>query len=261
MKKVFLAVAVIAGFTFMSCNDDDGPSGTTARVELRLTDGPADYEEVNVDIQEVIFKVSGGEDVVFPLDSAGVYNLLELSNGVDVLLGDNELPVGEVSQIRLVLGENNTIKIDGTVYPLDTPSAQQSGLKLNVHYNLEPGMLYTIWLDFDAGKSIVERGDGTYGLKPVIKAFTELTNGRIEGTVLPSEAETTVYAMQNTVDTIGVAIPNPDGYFKFSGLDEGSYDLTFDAGNAAYQDQQLNGVQIVTGTVTNVGEITMVPVP
>ena len=261
MRNLFFALVASFGLFLVGCNDDDNNSNPNghATVELRLTDDPANYEEVNIDIQQVVFKINNGDDIVFPLENPGIFNLLELNNGIDVLLGEALLPVGDISQIRLILGENNSIKVDGTVHPLDTPSAQQSGLKINVHYTLEPNMVYKIWLDFDAGKSIVERGNGTYGLKPVIKAYTDLTNGMIEGTVLPIEALTTVYAMQNEVDTVATAIPNPDGYFKFTGMPEGAYNLKFDAENPDFQDQELDAVNVVFGTVTNVGEIIMMP--
>jgi hypothetical protein len=58
--------------------------------------------------------------------------------------------------------------VDGVSYPLSTPSAEQSGLKLQVNATLEAGVVYTILLDFDANKSIVVTGNNTYKLKPVV---------------------------------------------------------------------------------------------
>lgn len=259
MKKLLmLGIISFALFTTSCNNDDSGNSNDTATLELRLTDGPADYEEINLDVQAVEIKMNG-ETMDFPINNPGIFNILELNNGVDVLLGNAVLPVGQISQIRLILGEDNTINVNGEIHPLDTPSAQQSGLKINVHYEFEPGMVYKVWLDFDAGKSIVERGNGTYGLKPVLRAYTELTNGMIEGHVLPLEAMTTVYALQNVQDTIAVAIPEPNGYFRFSGMEEGTYRLKFDAENESFQDQELNDVNVTFGSVTNVGEIILVP--
>lgn len=260
MKKIFFACILSIGLFAIGCSDDEssGNSGDTATLELRLTDGPADYEEINLDVQAVEIIVEG-ENINFPIPNPGVYNILELNNGIDVLLGNAPIPVGDVSQIRLILGDDNTIRVNGELHPLDTPSAQQSGLKVNVHYNFEPGMVYHVWLDFDAGKSIVERGNGTYGLKPVVRAYTDLTNGMIEGHVLPIEALTTVYAIQNVQDTIAVAIPEPTGYFRFSGMEEGTYNLKFDAGNEAFQDQELENVNVTFGNITNVGEVIMVP--
>ena len=39
----------------------------------------------------------------------GLYNLMDLTNGRDTILADAEIPQGSISQIRLILGENNFI--------------------------------------------------------------------------------------------------------------------------------------------------------
>lgn len=251
-------VIALAGFLLVGCdNDGEVLDSNRAKVELRLTDAPAEYEEVNIDLQQIFFIVNEGEDIAMPLSNPGIYELLDLKNGIDVLLGSQNLPVGKLSQIRLVLGNNNTIKVNGHELALQTPSAHQSGLKVKALYNLEAGNIYKIWLDFDAGKSVVERGNGTYLLKPVVRAFTETTNGMIEGKVLPREAKTTVYAIKNVSDTLGVAIPNNDGYFKLSGLEEGTYNVNFDAANRAYRVQQKKGVQVRFDEVTQIGTVNL----
>lgn len=47
------------------------------------------------------------------------------------------------------------------------------------------GIEYKLWLDFDAGRSVVEIGNGNYILKPVIRIYSEATSGAIKGSVLP----------------------------------------------------------------------------
>lgn len=261
MKKLLLWMIIAIGLVLVSCNNDDNgnANGETAKFELRLTDGPADYDAILLDIQRIEIKLNDEENYLFHFNNPGIYDLLELNNGMAILLGNANLPLGEIHQIRLILGQNNTIVVNGVEHPLQTPSAQQSGLKLNVHHTLLPDMVYKMWLDFDAGKSIVETGNGGYILKPVIRTFTDLTNGMIEGRVDPVEAMTIVYAMQNLNDTIATAIPNPDGYFKFMGMPEGTYRLRFDANNPLFQDQELSPVNVSFGNITNVGDIVMTP--
>jgi hypothetical protein len=60
----------------------------------------------------------------------GIYDLLKLSNGVEKLIATDTLEISKVQQIRLILGTRNTVVLDGITYPLSTPSAEQSGLKL-----------------------------------------------------------------------------------------------------------------------------------
>ncbi|MNJ81020.1 hypothetical protein D3C77_796330 [compost metagenome] len=62
--------------------------------------------------------------------------------------------------------------VDSTYYPLATPSAQQSGLKINLKSDFAPNQVYEVLLDFDAENSIVTQGNGSYSLKPVIKVLS-----------------------------------------------------------------------------------------
>jgi len=173
---------------------------------------------------------------------------------MDTLLASVQLPTGNLSQVRLVLGNNNSVVFDSVSYPLSTPSAQQSGLKINLHENLLANESYTFWLDFDAGKSIIEKGNGDYSLKPVIRAYSGLTNGKIKGYVMPLNAQATLYSIQG-VDTF-TAIPNSDGFFMFTGMN-GSYDINVSPANAAYQDTNLYGVQATYGQITDLDTITL----
>src|SRR5882762_48835 len=115
---LLLLVVVIA-----SCNKENN---ATARLEVRLTDAPGDYQEVNIDIQDVQVNAddgnasSGWKSLNL---NKGVYNLMKLTNGLDTLLGEVQLPVGKVSQLRLILGSNNSIKVASQLLALKTPSA------------------------------------------------------------------------------------------------------------------------------------------
>lgn len=251
-----LLASLCAVSLLISCEDND--TGT-ARLELRLTDAPGDYEEVNVDIQEV--KVNVGDDTNGDDDSGwqslaitkGVYDLKKLTNGIDTLLGVVELPPGKISQIRLVLGNNNTLKIDGQSYALKTPSGQQSGLKVQVHQELKSGITYKVLLDFDAARSIVDKGNGTYNLKPVIRAVTQAQDGAIQGTVLPLEARPTVYAIIGT-DTTSTSTDTLSGGFLIRGLEAGSYRVLF-VPTVGYQSKEISDVNVTIGQVTNVGAV------
>src|SRR5690606_29161715 len=117
----------------------------------------------------------------------GEVDLLSLTNGVTKVLADTEVPVGNLGQIRVILGPDNFLVRKGETerIPLNTPSAQQSGLKLNVNQQMEAGELYEYILDFDVDQSIVETGNAGYTLKPVIRLSTVEGTGKIEGDVHP----------------------------------------------------------------------------
>jgi hypothetical protein len=73
-----------------------------------------------------------------------------------------------LKELRLILGPGNSVMKDSVLYDLDTPSAQQSGLKIKIDKSL--GLAFdSLTVDFDAEKSIVETGNGKFILKPVIR--------------------------------------------------------------------------------------------
>jgi len=94
-------------------------------------------------------------------------------------------------------------------------------------------------------------------LKPVIRAYSSVTDGRIKGYVLPSIAAVTVYVSDGV--NVYSAIPAPDGYFLFTGLPSGNYDVTFDAALTTYQDITLNGIQVTYGVTSDLGTTVLQP--
>src|SRR4029077_16111178 len=128
------------GSLFTSCNKENN----TSRLSVYLTDAPAGYDAVLIDVVGVEIKATSDQGdngwQQLPVN-AGIYNLLDFTNGMDTLLSTVELPAGKVSQLRLKLGTNNTIVLNGSSLPLPlfTPSAQTSGLKFNIHADLVEG--------------------------------------------------------------------------------------------------------------------------
>ncbi len=263
IKQFQSCITLIAGaclLSFSACKKDDKTTTTkssTAQVNMHLTDGPSAYDAVYIDIQKVELTMSGSSTITLMPIRPGVYDLLKFRNGLDTLLLRADIPAGTVSQMRLILGENNTVVVGGVVHALNTPSAQESGLKLNLKDNFVAGGSYDVWIDFDAGKSIVETGSGKYQLKPVIRAYSSLTDGRIKGYVLPAVAMTTVY-VSNGIDTYA-AIPAVDGFFQFSGLPEGTYTVTYDATVGAYLDIVLPNISVTYGATVDLGIKTLTP--
>jgi hypothetical protein len=245
-----LALCLFFVFAQTSCKKDDSSGNGTMR--MYLTDAPGDYQAVYIDIQSVEVTGAGGPKII-PVKRPGVYDLLKFRDGLDTLLGDVELPAGTVSQIRLILGTENSVKIDGVVYPLSTPSAQQSGLKLNVRADIVAGVTYSIWIDFDASRSIVNKGNGTYSLKPVIRTFTKALTGGIKGVVSPANSVTNILAIQNT-DTIGGMVADSTGKFLIGGLNAGTYKVLF-KGNSPFSDKTVTGVAVTVGATTDMGTV------
>lgn len=250
-------IAMTLGIFVACSNDDDSSPSTqgTARMSVQLVDAPGDYESVFIDVQDVVIKYNGEEDEVSIGEiNTGVYDLLTLTGGVSVLLVDDEIPAGTVSQIRLVLGENNSIVVEGETFPLSTPSAQQSGLKIQLNETLEENIFYEFILDFDVEESIVTQGNGGYSLKPVVRASAVAETGAISGSVLPLGSQFEVSAT-NGVDTI-TTYTNAEGQFVLNGVSEGSYQVTITPDPILNIDPiVLTDISVEIGATTDLGLI------
>ncbi|MBK3516349.1 DUF4382 domain-containing protein [Carboxylicivirga marina] len=247
-------------FVFVGCNDDDDDKMSS--IEVRLTDSPAEYEKVLIDVEEVRINASSDDEGGWQTLSTedGIYDLLEFTNGNDTLLAGEDLPVGQISQMRLILGDDNSLVKEGSTYPLETPSAQQSGLKFNINAELVEGVNYKIWIDFDAGRSIVEKGNGTYSLKPVIRTFTEATSGSIKGIINPVNVRSYIAAISAANDTIGTFNDTISGEFLLRGIEAGNYEVEIEPGSD-YEEQEFEGVSVILGEVTDLGTITLMMQP
>ncbi len=258
LLKLSLIALLFIGFASCSSEDDSNNNDGKAKLSIRLTDAPGDYENVFIDVQDVVIKYNNGQEDLNLGVNAGVYDLLELTAGVNVLLFDDEVPAGSISQIRLVLGDENTIVVDGEILPLATPSAQQSGLKIQVNETLEPGILYEFMLDFDVDQSIVSQGNGSYSLHPVIRATTVAESGAISGTIVPPGITTMITADNGTTQVSTYA--NSLGEFVLSGVPDGTYTVTAQADlNLGIPPVVVENVIVVQGEVTSVGEIDLEP--
>ena len=180
LTTLVLLLSVIS-IVFFGCKKDEEenpPTGTAdfnVSLENSSAKQTATYESVFIDIQNVSIHTSSdtaSNSGWFDLETnSGIYDLLDYASGNDTLIGfDSVLNVQTISQIRLLLGNNNTIVDGGETYDLETPSAQTSGLKIQVHAELKPNISYKVVLDFDSEKSIIKTGNNKYKLKPVINA-------------------------------------------------------------------------------------------
>lgn len=253
MKKLLILVVLVAATLYLnSCNKDDANSSDYS-YQVRMTDAPGPYQEVNIDLVGV--EIINSSNSVVALDvTPGIYNLLTLSNGVEALIATSMLKDSKVSQIRLLLGTNNTVKVNNVVYPLDTPSADQSGLKLNVNQTLESDIVNTILIDFDANQSIVVTGNGTYTLKPVLRSIVTATTGNIKGSITPIGTLASVSATSTTTSVSYMSSSNALGNFQITGLAAGTYNVTITPLLPLLPYTQV-GVVVQTGVSTNMGVI------
>jgi len=168
MKNIQLLFPIILiCATLSGCKKDD--SHPTSNVVISMKDAPAAFSEVNVEVIDIEVHCNGSGWIHVPVTDS-IYNLLALQGNNAAYLANAVLPSEPISQVRLILGTHNTVVIGATTYQLLLSSEDETGLKVNIQKNLVGGVTYDLLLDFDADQSIVDEGNGSYRLKPVLIA-------------------------------------------------------------------------------------------
>lgn len=253
---------VLAAATLAACGGGGGgtPTGT---LQLSMTDAPACYEHVWVNVEKVRVHMSGDtgtgdgdgawQDIV-PAGAPVRIDLVNLTNGALKDLGTATVPAGTYHQLRLVLANtgNEVTLLDGTTQPLKTPSGQQSGLKIKADFTVLADQTNAFLMDFDACKSIVVTGNGKYILKPVVR-LSAMPAGAIQGWVSSNPTTvsgTTTITTTDVLSSINVSaqqngtvvrstVPDASGKFILAYLPSGTYTV------------------VITGTGFNTGTSTL----
>jgi len=270
-----LVPSLLAASLLVACGGGGSDSNSsTGTLRLSITDAPAcGYDNVWVTIEKVRVHQSsnagdndgGWSEVALPAPQR--IDLLTLTNGTLLPLGQTELPAGTYTQMRLVLGSTpppgspagtlaNSIKpTGGAETALTTPSAQQSGLKMNVNIDVPAGQVADFAIDFDACKSFVKAGNsGKYLLKPVLSVIPIMSAAgqRIVGFVESSLAvtSTTVSAQVGGVP-VRATPPDAMGRFTLYPVPPGNYDLVITA--AGRVNAVMTGVPVSDSVTTVIG--------
>lgn len=276
-----LSLIVLAALTACGGGGDDAGEplvGTTGTLRLALTDAPAcGFDNVFVTVEKVRVHASanaqpadgGWTDIA--LATPQRVDLLSLTNGAMTALGQAQLPAGTYQQLRLVLAANTTanplanavVPTGGSAQAVDTPSALQSGIKLNANLTVAADKVADFAIDFDACRSFVKAGNsGKVLLKPVLSVIPLLSDAgqRIVGHVDPALANggATVSVQQGGV-AVRATPTDATGKFVLYPVPAGSYELVVTANGRA--NAVVTGVPVTTTAHTLVGSETVRLVP
>lgn len=251
-RTLSLVASMSAAAVLAACGGGGGSGQAPGTLKVSMTDAPScGYDAVNVTVKAVRVhqSASAGENdagwAEILLSPARKINLLNLTNGALEELGQTPLAAGHYTQMRLVLEPNTGASLANSIIlttspantneiSLKTPSAAQSGIKLNHAFDVASGQRVDLVLDFDACKSIVTKGNGGYGLKPVVNVIPTVLNG-INGFIDPALLGSHVQvSAQQGGKVVRSTVPNANGEFFLARLaPEISYEVVITADNSA----------------------------
>lgn len=247
----FFTFLAILGISLSSCSRpgsaDIDPNPTTGirNINLFLSDAPADFKNVFVDIQKIEVKVDLDRTHEFD-DSYGdadedyddngeadeygrwvtlnyapqVLDVLALRNGLERLMGNTTVPT-RVRKVRFTLGPN-TYLVDGVDKRFRPTLVNETETLVYLHVksadidNSIPGNV-DLRVDFDLASSLEQVNDD-YILHPRLRLFNAQTTGGLTGNVSPIAVGARVVITDDFGFTTGAIPTSDEGYFRVIGL-------------------------------------------
>lgn len=277
MRKVLFtgfAISLVAG-----CGSDPG----TGRLELALGDAPFPFDmvasaQITVDLVQVrVDAEEDGESGWVTLSGGeGVYDLLELQNGITAHLAGAELPVGVVDQVRLVISRGRITLADARVFVLNVPSGGASGLKVfpRPPIVIAKDATTEVLLDVDVSQSFrsipasparIEDIAG-FHFQPVLRVGNLSTGGSVAGRVF--SAAGTLFDESDDVALSGATImatangdtattaSGEDGSYRILGLSPGWWKV--EASSASFL-KSSRVVEVSAGAEAEVDDLRLLP--
>ena len=109
-----------------------------------------------------------GEWIVIELSGSTTFDLLDIQ-GIEQYLGASDIASGKYTQVRLVVESVQVALGEGDLQDARLPSGE---LKINHLFDILPGEITEMVMDFEADKMVTVTGNGGIIVKPVIKLTT-----------------------------------------------------------------------------------------
>lgn len=175
IRNSLRTAACAAALVMIGCSDSTGPEGM-ARVQIHLTDAPADYLAVaEVCISQVYLQggeaEESGRTVLWEKGEGGsqCFNLLELQGVSAAITPSVEVPPATYAQLRLIVESASVTLAEGYTFAdgvetrmdLAVPSGASSGIKVQLQESLlaEATEVVEVTVDADVNRNFVLQGN------------------------------------------------------------------------------------------------------
>lgn len=232
MPRTFTALSLLLFVMVLCCDKSSTTGQPTARFELYLQDGPADYDSVIVTIEEIAIRSTfdypdtvSNWDVIY--NASGSFDLASLRNGRRELLVQRNIPVGYFGSLRITFGSSRIVVEDSVSHDLNFLSYLGNSAIAPGAIQVSKGQTASTLVDINLFSSIMYNPDSAaYYFAPEFRFIDIDSTGGMFGYTNPS-ADIFLFRIADD-DTIGFTTSEPDSnYFGFFGLPEGEYNLYF----------------------------------
>ncbi len=239
---IWAAAAAIAASAFACSESSPTGAAATASLTVKLTDSPiANVQSAEVWISKVY--LIGGTDTTgirYTIESTpDSFDLLSLQGGVTALLGTETIPVGDYTQLRMIvdsavvtLKPPLTFGDGSTSKSVKVPSGMQTGIKVSFDsaVHVAPGETILV-VDFDVSRNFVFTGppSAPHGVifTPVLHATVQNVAASSAGTTPPADRAKLYAIFQSDNDTVTTALADTvTGNYKLWFLPPGTYTVT-----------------------------------
>jgi hypothetical protein len=250
MKKALILVLI--SVLIYSCKKEE-----IATLQVFLTDSPVKLDAVFIDIQGIQFNSSQKETEngwnSLSLNKSGIYNILNYRNGKDTLLASLSVSPTKISQFRFILGPDNRVVQNNKSFTLAVEETINSGIMVE-SVKLEGGRTYQLWIDFDAGRSLIKKANEQFILQPRLRIFSKELSGSVNGNIEPPEGSNYILCIAGS-DTLGT-IPDKDGNFCIQGIPTGECSVNI-VPSMGFLARSINNIEITAGSIASQGPIQM----
>ncbi len=157
INRIFFSFFLLICFT--SCTKDDVNAEVTS-ITVKLKSTSQEHDKVFIDIEDVQFKVKEDDNepnawMSLNAINQGTYNACDLNEDSALLLVDHiEIEPTFIHEIRLVLGDNNFMDVNGLLISLEVENLGNATPSNLVKSELVSNRSYEFVIDFNIDESI-----------------------------------------------------------------------------------------------------------
>jgi len=179
-----LAIIVLSLFLMTSCSNEleTETFENSTLVTVKLQGTPSTLSKANLEVIDIQLRVLEDESnpnawVSLNTVNTGIHDLTKITDNTVVTLVDfEEIPSEFIYNIKLVLGDNNTMVKNGLEYVLDMAPEYNNASVNIVGKQLMSNKIYDFVLVFDVDGSIEMSSEGNANLNPKMSTEMRLFN-------------------------------------------------------------------------------------